>query len=75
MKPAILANAAALICGHNHPSGDPQPSEEDRVITTRLVEAGKLLGIGVLDHLIVGDGTTAYYSFADAGALEEPPRC
>jgi DNA repair protein RadC len=75
MKPAILANAAALICGHNHPSGDPQPSEEDRVITTRLVEAGKLLGIGVLDHLIVGDGTTAYYSFADAGAFEEPPRC
>jgi DNA repair protein RadC len=69
MKPAILANAAALICGHNHPSGDPQPSPEDRAITRRLVEAGKLLGIDVLDHVIVGDGTEAYYSFADQGAL------
>jgi len=68
-KPAILSNAAALICGHNHPSGDPQPSSEDRALTERLVEAGKLLGIEILDHVIVGDGTTAYYSFADQGAL------
>jgi DNA repair protein RadC len=50
-KPAILANAAAIICAHNHPSGDPQPSQEDRVLTKRLVEAGKLLGIEVLDHV------------------------
>jgi DNA repair protein RadC len=68
-KPAILANAAALICGHNHPSGDPQPSQEDRVLTQRLVEAGKLLGISVLDHLIVGDGTQDHFSFADTNAL------
>jgi DNA repair protein RadC len=68
-KAAILSNAAALICGHNHPSGDPQPSSEDRALTERLVEAGKLLGIEVLDHVIVGDGTTASYSFADQGAL------
>jgi DNA repair protein RadC len=68
-KPAILANAAALICGHNHPSGDPHPSQEDRVLTQRLVEAGKLLGISVLDHLIVGDGTQDHFSFADTNAL------
>src|SRR5262245_30496797 len=53
-KPAILSNAAAIICGHNHPSGDPHPSLEDRTITTRLVEGGKLLGIMVLDHIIIG---------------------
>ena len=68
-KPAILANAAAILCAHNHPSGDPLPSAEDRALTTRLVDAGKLLGIQVLDHVIVGDGTDAYYSFADAGVL------
>ena len=66
-KAAILANAAAIICGHNHPSGDCQPSKEDRAITTRLVEAGKLLGISVLDHIVVGDGR--YFSFADEGLL------
>lgn len=68
-KPAILSNAAAVICGHNHPSGDCTPSQEDRALTTRLVEAGKLLGISVLDHIIVGDGTVEYFSFADEGIL------
>lgn len=68
-KPAILSNAAAVILGHNHPSGAPQPSQEDRAITRRLVEAGKLLGIEVLDHVIVGDGTRAYFSFADRQLL------
>ena len=67
-KAAILANAAAIICGHQHLSGDPQPSREDRAITQRLVESGKLLGINVLDHVIVGDGR--YFSFADEGLLE-----
>src|SRR5215467_14484932 len=62
-KAAILANAVAIICGHQHLSGDPQPSQEDRAITRRLVESGKLLGINVLDHVIVGDGR--YFSFAD----------
>lgn len=68
-KPAILANAAAILCAHNHPSGDPQPSAEDRAITTRLMAAGTLLGIELLDHIIVGDGTEAYFSFADASLL------
>src|SRR5881296_3675950 len=51
-KPAILANAAAIICGHNHPSGDPGPSQDDRALTHKLVQAGKLLDIDVLDHVI-----------------------
>jgi DNA repair protein RadC len=68
-KPAILSNAAALICAHNHPSGDPKPSAEDRAITERLFNAGKLLDIQILDHIIIGDGNTAYYSFADNGTL------
>ena len=63
-KGAILSNAASIICGHNHPSTDCQPSKEDRAITARLVEAGKLLGISILDHVIIG-GDGRYFSFAD----------
>jgi DNA repair protein RadC len=54
-KPAILANAASVILAHNHPSGDPQPSPEDVAITRRLQEAGQILGIEVLDHVVVGE--------------------
>jgi DNA repair protein RadC len=68
-KVAILSNAAEIICVHNHPSGDPQPSPEDQALTQRLVEAGKLLGIEVLDHVIIGDGSADFYSFADCGGL------
>jgi len=68
-KPAILANAAAILCGHNHPSSDPAPSREDRALTQRLVDAGKLLGIPLVDHIVLGDGTTAFFSFADQGLL------
>jgi DNA repair protein RadC len=67
-KSAILSNAASIICGHNHPSTDCQPSKEDRAITTRLVEAGKLLGVNVLDHVIIS-GTGKHFSFADANLL------
>src|SRR5207247_6856225 len=52
-KPAVLASAASVVLVHNHPSGDPDPSEEDLTITKRLVEVGELLGISVLDHVIV----------------------
>jgi len=52
-KPAVIASAASIVLVHNHPSGDPEPSEEDLAITKRLVEAGELLGIAVLDHVIV----------------------
>jgi len=54
-KPAVLKSAAAVILLHNHPSGDPTPSGEDLEITRRLAEAGKLIGIEVLDHIIIGD--------------------
>jgi len=64
-RPAIREAAAAVIFLHNHPSGDPSPSTEDRQVTGRLRDAGDLLGIPVLDHVIVAaDG---YYSFADDG--------
>ena len=65
-KPLILMNAAAWICAHNHPSGgDPTPSHEDRVLTSRLRQGAELLGIILLDHLILTD--ERYYSFADQG--------
>jgi DNA repair protein RadC len=64
-KPAILLNSAAIICAHNHPSGHPEPSSEDRVLTARLRQAGDLIGITILDHLILGDDRI--YSFADQG--------
>lgn len=54
-QPAIRKSAASIILAHNHPSGDPSPSTEDIDITRRLLEAGKILGIDVLDHLIIGD--------------------
>ncbi|MBI4353866.1 MAG: DNA repair protein RadC [Candidatus Omnitrophica bacterium] len=57
-KEAIAASAAAVIIAHNHPSGDPEPSDHDLVLTKRLVQAGKLLGIEVLDHLIVASRDT-----------------
>ncbi len=54
-KPAILANAASVLLAHNHPSGDPTPSGEDVAVTRRLGEAGELLGISVVDHVVLGD--------------------
>ena len=68
-KSAILSNAASIICGHNHPSTDCQPSREDRAITTRLVECGKLLGIPLIDHVIIG-GEGRFFSFANEGLLD-----
>jgi len=64
---ALEEAASAVIFIHNHPSGDPQPSNEDRRLTARLVEAGQLLGIRVLDHIIIG--AQEYYSFADKGEI------
>jgi DNA repair protein RadC len=63
-RPALLANAAALILLHNHPSGDPSPSKEDVAVTDRLTKAGELLCLQVLDHIIVGD--SRHYSFVEA---------
>ena len=53
-RDALLCNAAALVLAHNHPSGDPEPSRDDEQVTRRLVRAGELVGVEVLDHLVVG---------------------
>lgn len=71
-KGAIAANACAIICVHNHPSGEPDPSAEDREITKRINSAGQILGIRLLDHLIVGDGTNNYFSFVEHSLLQPP---
>jgi len=65
--PAIQLRAAAVILIHNHPSGDPQPSTQDVEITKRLAEVGKMVGINVLDHVIIGHD--AYFSFVDEDLL------
>ena len=66
-KAAIIGNAAAIIVIHNHPSGDPTPSREDREITARLKSCGETLGIPVLDHIVVA--AEGYRSFAEMGLL------
>lgn len=67
-KRAILDNAAAIIIGHNHPSGNPIPSQEDIAITKRLVDAGQLLGMQVLDHIITGENGN-YTSLREKGII------
>jgi DNA repair protein RadC len=64
-KAAVLSNAAAIIAVHNHPSGDPEPSAEDRSLTVKLKNAGGIIGISLLDHVVIGHGS--YVSFADRG--------
>lgn len=64
---ALLANAASIIVMHNHPSGDPTPSKEDVKATERAVEAGRIIGIEVLDHIIVGD--ERYCSLKERGNI------
>ena len=66
-NPVIKDSAAGVIFVHNHPSGDPTPSREDKDITRRLKEVGELIGVKVLDHVIIGNGR--YMSFADEGML------
>lgn len=65
--PAILHHAAAIMVAHNHPSGDPKPSIEDEEVTRQLLRSGKVLGIPMIDHVIIGDGN--YYSFLDNEAF------
>lgn len=66
-KEAIKESAASVIFVHNHPSGDPEPSKDDIIITERLKGAGEIIGIGVLDHVIIGDGK--YASLKEKGVL------
>lgn len=67
LKAAILANAQKIILAHNHPSGDPTPSMDDHHVTEKLKEAGTIIGIELIDHVIIGDGQ--FYSFAESGAI------
>jgi len=67
LKSAVRCAAASIICIHNHPSGDPTPSPEDRDLTERIARASALLGIRFLDHLVIT--ISSYYSFSDSGEL------
>jgi len=64
---AIKRSSASIICVHNHPSGDPTPSSEDVEITRRLIDAGKIIGISLLDHIIIGDGR--FVSLTEQGLM------
>ncbi len=66
-KDAILHSAASVVLAHNHPSGDPEPSEDDMKITRKLVDSGKILGIEVLDHIIIGKNS--FCSFREKGLI------
>ncbi|MFW7401926.1 JAB domain-containing protein [Vagococcus fluvialis] len=68
LKPVLLSNGNRMIVSHNHPSGDTTPSKQDKEFTKRLQEAGSLIGIELMDHLIVGPNDT-YYSFKEAEFL------
>jgi DNA repair protein RadC len=71
-RPALIHSAYAIIMVHNHPSGDPTPSEADRRLTRRVAEVGTLLQVSLLDHIIIGGmqaGQPSYYSFKEAGVL------
>lgn len=67
LKAAIKESAASVVFVHNHPSGDPEPSKEDIQITSRLSEAGNIVGIKILDHIIIGNDK--YVSFKDRGIM------
>ncbi len=71
-RPAVISSAYAVIVAHNHPSGDPSPSQSDHSLTRRLAEAADLLQIKLLDHIIIGapaEGRAPYFSFKEAGVL------
>jgi DNA repair protein RadC len=67
-RTALLANASGIVLGHNHPSGDPTPSAADRHLTARLAQAGQIIGIDVLDHIVIGE-RERYWSFREHGQL------
>jgi len=69
-RPALRRTCAAIIVAHNHPSGDPEPSAEDIAVTRRLAEAGRILGVPLLDHVVLGEGR--WVSLRERGALEAP---
>jgi DNA repair proteins len=71
LKPAILANAAAMILCHNHPTGNLHPSNEDLAVTEKIIRAADIVGIQVHEHLIINTEDDLYYSFADQGIIKQ----
>ena len=71
-REALLASASAVVVFHNHPSGDPQPSADDVLVTSRLSGAGELIGIELVDHIVLGAGR--YFSFRAKGMLRKAKR-
>ena len=67
LRDALLANGSAIVVGHNHPSGDPEPSRDDEAVTRRIAEAGDVVGVEVLDHIVVGG--SRWVSLARRGVL------
>ena len=74
LKTGILSNAAAMILCHNHPSGNLLPSEDDVKLTDRMQQVCGLVGIGLLDHVIVGGDNSQYFSFKEKGLVKNPKR-
>jgi DNA repair protein RadC len=68
LRPVLVAGGVAFIVFHNHPSGDPEPSPEDMLLTKRLMESSKIMGLPMLDHIIVASGR--YVSLADRGLID-----
>ncbi len=68
-RDALIHNAAAVILAHNHPSGDPEPSRDDELITTRLARAGEIIGVSTLDHIVIGHDR--WVSLARKGLLNQ----
>ena len=77
LKPALLCNAAGVLLMHNHPSGDVMPSQEDKLVTSRMKDACELIGVDLVDHVIVGCNTEDSFSFAEQGLLasKQSKRC
>ncbi len=72
-RPAIADGASSVVLVHNHPSGDPTPSAEDLKVTRQLVAAGKIIGIEVLDHIVIGRGETPFISLREKGLANFNP--
>jgi len=66
-RPAVVQQATAVIVAHNHPSGDPTPSVDDHALTRQLAEAGSLLGIRLVDHIVIA--ASGFYSFRESGQM------
>jgi DNA repair protein RadC len=71
LKPAIIANSAAIILCHNHPSNDLQPSADDIMVTRKIIHAAEIIGIRVHEHIIINMENDRYYSFADNGIIQQ----